>query len=203
MILKYRKYIIYFILHLFLHGEVFDGYTLFTPKSAQEDGASTRLMNNDYDIMHSWSHEQGPASMPYLLPDSSIIYPYRVPNPTMDAGGVGGGIEKQSWDGEILWNYTFSNEYYQHHHDVEPLPNGNILVIVWEKKTMSEAYAMGRVDVEQWISNEMWSTAMLRPFQVEDLAKTGDSEIKQLLVEYTLVSKNEASSGKIADCTTS
>jgi hypothetical protein len=44
---------------------------------------------------------------------------------------------------------------------------------------------------------------MLRPFTVQDLAKTGDSEIKQLLCEYTLVSKNEAASGKIADCTTS
>ena len=110
--MKLRKYIIYtgFILNFFLHGEVFDGYTLFTPKSAQEDGASTHLMNNDYDIMHSWSHDQGPASMPYLLPDSSIIYPYRVPNPTMDAGGVGGGIEKQTWDGEILWDYTFSDD---------------------------------------------------------------------------------------------
>ena len=49
----------------------------------------------------------------------------------------------------------------------------------------------------------MWSTAFLRPFQVQDLAKTGDAEKKQLLVEYTLVSKNEAASGKIADLTTS
>ena len=53
------------------------------------------------------------------------------------------------------------------------------------------------------VDTEMWSTAMLRPFTVQDLAKTGDSEIKQLLCEYTLVSKNEAASGKIADCTTS
>ena len=162
MLMKRRKYIIYtgFILNFFLHGEVFDGYTLFTPKSAQEDGASTHLMNNDYEIMHSWSHEQGPASMPYLLPDSSIIYPYRVPNPTMDAGGVGGGIEKQSWDGEILWDYTFSDDTYQHHHDVEPLPNGNILIIVWEKKTAQEAYDMGREAISNPL-NQMWPSALL------------------------------------------
>ena len=158
--MKHRKYIICFILNFFLNGEVFDGYTLFTPKSAQEDGASTHLMNNDYDIIHSWSHGYGPASMPYLLPDSSIIYPYRVPNPTMDAGGVGGGIEKQSWDGEILWDYTFSDENYQHHHDVEPLPNGNILIIVWEKKTAQEAYDMGRETISNPL-NQMWSTAIL------------------------------------------
>ena len=108
----HRKYIICFILNLFLNGEVFDGYTLFTPKSVQEDGASTRLMNNDYEILHSWSHDQGPASMPYLLPDSSIIYPYRVPFPTMEAGGVGGGVQRVSWDGEILWEYIYSHTFY-------------------------------------------------------------------------------------------
>ncbi len=53
------------------------------------------------------------------------------------------------------------------------------------------------------VDTEMWSVAYLRPFGVQDLAKTGDAEKKQLLVEYTLVSKNEAASGKIADLTTS
>ena len=53
------------------------------------------------------------------------------------------------------------------------------------------------------VDTEMWSIGYLRPFGVQDLAKTGDAEKKQLLVEYTLVSKNEAASGKIADLTTS
>ena len=158
----FRKYVFFCTLFLtfYLHAQAFDGYTLFTPKSAGEDGASTYLINNDYDILHSWSHDQGPASMPYLLPDSSIIYPYRVPFPTMDAGGVGGGVQGQSWDGEILWDYIYSDENYQHHHDVEPLPNGNILIIVWENKTVEEAYAMGRESIDNPL-NQMWSTAIL------------------------------------------
>ena len=53
------------------------------------------------------------------------------------------------------------------------------------------------------VDTEMWAAAFLRPFQVQDLAKTGDAEKKQLLVEYTLVAKNEAANGKIADLTTS
>ena len=148
------------LLTCYLNGEVFDGYTLFTPLNAQEDGASTYFINNDYEILHSWSHDYGPASMPYLLPDSSIIYPFRVPNPTMEAGGVGGGIQKQSWDGVIIWDYIFSDENYQHHHDVEPLPSGNILIIVWEKKTAQEAYDMGRENISNAL-NQMWSTAIL------------------------------------------
>ena len=145
---------------VFINAQVYDGYTLFTPMSALDDNATTYLMNNDYDILHTWTHDQGPASMPYLLPDSTVIYPYRVPFPTMTSGGVGGGIQKQSWDGEILWEYEFANDQYQHHHDVEPLPNGNILIIVWEKKTAQEAYEMGRETIDNPL-NVMWSTALL------------------------------------------
>jgi len=144
----------------FINAQVYDGYTLFTPMSAFDNSATTYLMNNDYEFLNTWTHDQGPASMPYLLTDGSIIYPYRVPFPTMSAGGVGGGIQKQSWDGEILWEYEFANEQYQHHHDVEPLPNGNILIIVWEKKTAQEAYDMGRETIDNPL-NVMWSSAIL------------------------------------------
>ena len=143
-----------------LYAEVFEGYTLFTPITLSQPGAITHLMNTNEEIIHTWSHERGPASMPYLLPDSSIIYPYRVEFPTMESGGVGGGVQRVEWDGTITWNYVFSDETYQHHHDVEPLPNGNILIIVWENKSAEDAYAMGRQVIENAL-NQMWSTAIL------------------------------------------
>ena len=46
---------------------------------------------------------------------------------------------------------------------------------------------------------DMWAMAVLRDFQEEDLAKTGDTDRKQILVEYSLESRNEAASGVIAD----
>lgn len=54
-----------------------------------------------------------------------------------------------------------------------------------------------------FLDMEYWGVAYLRPFQTKPLAKTGDSERVQMLVEYTLVSKNEAASGIAADLTTS
>lgn len=48
-----------------------------------------------------------------------------------------------------------------------------------------------------------WSIAYLRDFRTEDLAKTGDSQKKHILVEYGLMSKNEKASGFLADLTTS
>jgi len=161
MFLIARKIIFIIMLLMFsLHAEVFEGYTLFTPITLFQTGAITHLMNTNEEIIHTWSHERGPASMPYLLPDSSIIYPYRVEFPTMESGGVGGGVQKLTWDGTIIWDYVFSDDIYQHHHDVEPLPSGNILIIVWENKSAEDAYAMGRQVIENAL-NQMWSTAIL------------------------------------------
>jgi hypothetical protein len=48
-----------------------------------------------------------------------------------------------------------------------------------------------------------WGIAFLRDFTMHELSKTGDSEKRQLLVEATLESRNEAASGLVADLTTS
>jgi len=53
------------------------------------------------------------------------------------------------------------------------------------------------------IEKDKWAVAYLRPFRQEKLAKTGDSDKVHMLVEYTLEARNEKSSGKVADLTTS
>jgi hypothetical protein len=52
------------------------------------------------------------------------------------------------------------------------------------------------------LDSEYWQIDYLRPFKEEKLAKTGDGLKGQILVEYTLRSKNEAASAVIADLTT-
>jgi hypothetical protein len=56
-------------------------------------------------------------------------------------------------------------------------------------------------DVAFLLDPEMAAVAYLRPFQTNELAKTGDADVTQLLVEYTLEVKNEAAHGIIADLT--
>jgi len=138
------------------------GYTLFSPGGpAQNPGDPfyTFLLNTEGETEHIWENECGPASMPYLFPDSSILRPCRVPEPTMINGGVGGRLQHITWDGTVLWDFVLSNETYQHHHDIQPLPNGNVLLIAWEKKTAEEAYAMGRLEINNPL-NEFWADAI-------------------------------------------
>ena len=50
---------------------------------------------------------------------------------------------------------------------------------------------------------DYWSVGFLRDFTMHELSKTGDAEKRQLLVELTLISRNEAASGGVFDLTTS
>ena len=47
------------------------------------------------------------------------------------------------------------------------------------------------------LDTEYWSRAVLRPMQTIVLAKTGDSDKRQMLTELTLVCENDKASGKI------
>jgi len=59
-------------------------------------------------------------------------------------------------------------------------------------------------DRDAWVLDmDYWGVAFLRDFTMHDIAKTGDAEKRQLLIEATLESRNEAASGVVADVTTS
>lgn len=66
-----------------------------------------------------------------------------------------------------------------------------------EIKIVPSRFSRGRSAL--LIDPEYWAVSYLRPFKTEKLAKTGDADKALMTVEYTLISKNEAASGVIAD----
>ena len=165
---------------LIFSQNAFEGYVLYTPGGGGSGSATTYLRDIDNSIFNSWSHSRGPASMPYLIPgdepgfESTLLYyPCTVANPTMENGGVGGEVEIYNWDGNLLWEYTLSNNNYQHHHDIEPLPNGNFLILAWERSYSSEWSDLGRTSVNNSL-NQMWFTAI---FEIEPILETGEANI--------------------------
>ncbi len=47
---------------------------------------------------------------------------------------------------------------------------------------------------------DYWAVGMLRAPFMEELAKTGDGEKRQILAEYTLIGRNPNSSAKAVAC---
>ena len=118
----------------------------------------TALISNDYQIFHQWDHPSSVHSTSYLLDDSTLITPLVIDNPIMQIPNhAGGRFQKLNWDNEVIWDFTFFDTLYTPHHDIEPLPNGNILVICWEVKSAQEAINLGR----QNITNEIWPTMIV------------------------------------------
>ena len=105
------------------------GYTLFSPYN----GTVTFLMDNDGNIVHSWTGELSAALSGYLLEDGHLIRVERdVDFPTFAAGGAAGRIREYDWDGNLVWDFEYANERELIHHDLEVLPNGNVLAISFE-----------------------------------------------------------------------
>jgi hypothetical protein len=129
------------------------GYVLFTPFQAD----LTYLVEPQGRVVHTWQNER-PAGSQYLQDDGSLVRLARIAEPpNFRAGGVAGYLQRLSWDGELLWEWRLGDEQQMLHHDIEPLPNGNILAIAYELKSPEEAQAVGRrVDLipEQGIWSE-------------------------------------------------
>ena len=117
------------------------GYVYFTPLLSD----TTYLINNAGQVVHIWESDYAPSAWVYLLDNGNLIRGAREPEvPTFSGGGQGGRIQEFTWDGELVWDFVFATENHLLHHDVEVLPNGNVLAIAWELKSPEEASRVGR-----------------------------------------------------------
>ncbi|MDV7187370.1 arylsulfotransferase family protein [Lutibacter sp. TH_r2] len=113
-------------LRLYNEG-VSDGYVLFTPGGNN----SVYLVNNCGYLVNSWEFDETPGSTCYFLENGNLLR----------AGKK--SIEIRDWDNNIIWSYDMSTIGNQHH-DIEPLPNGNILCLVKDLYTSSAMAEYGR-----------------------------------------------------------
>ena len=94
-----------------------EGYTLLMPFG----NTKTYLIDNCGLIVHEWTSTM-PALVVYLLPDGRLL-----------RGGP--HVEILNWNSTVSWVYDVFSPTYSRHHDMEVLPNGNILMSVWDIKT--------------------------------------------------------------------
>lgn len=118
----------------------YPGYVLFNPSSYTH----TYLIDKCGYKIREWQSNYAAGHAAYLLPDGSLLRAGNAGNNTFNAGGKGGMIEKWDFNGNLTWSFQVSSTTECQHHDICALPNGNVLALVWEKKTISGAVAQGR-----------------------------------------------------------
>jgi hypothetical protein len=118
----------------------FDGYTLMAPMHA----TTTYLINNAGHYVRKWTSKYEPGRSAYLLENGHLIRACMMMNGgPSTGGGEGGRIEEHDWDGNLVWSIDYLSSTYIHHHDFKVLPNGNVLLLAAEKKTLADVLAAG------------------------------------------------------------
>ena len=113
---------------------------------AKNGGNKIYLINKSGEPLHSWRTDLRLGNDFQLLPNGDLLGLFKPDgevNNTLDFGGYGGIIAIVGPDSEIKWSYTIASDEERAHHDVEMLPNGNILVMVWNLLNCTLALEMG------------------------------------------------------------
>ena len=130
---------------VFCNEEASPGYTLFSPIPSN----TTYLIDHEGRALHSWSSpgEHRPALSAYLLPNGDLLRTANIADTAagnFSGGGIGGKVERIAWNGSLEWSWEYASNLSISHHDIEPMPNGNFLMIAWEDRTEEEALQAGR-----------------------------------------------------------
>jgi hypothetical protein len=121
----------------------YQGYTLLAPLMTTK----IFLIDMQGKLVHEWNTKATPGASTYLLENGHLLRTGTLMGEEQKFGGgpgAGGRVQELDWDGNVLWDYKLFTTKQLPHHDVTRLPNGNVLMIVWDKKTPQEALAAGR-----------------------------------------------------------
>lgn len=113
---------------LYLDQNVSEGYSLFSP----EKSTSVFLIDNCGFMVNEWSFTERPGLTAYLLENGNLLR----------AGKD--SLEIRNWDNQLIWSYAITANGLNQHHDIEALPNGNILCIVKDLYSVEDIIEQGR-----------------------------------------------------------
>ncbi len=105
------------------------GYVLFSPLTRP----ITYLINNNGQVVHAWPRATSAVRSAYLLENGNLLRTLARPANEFEAGrGRSGMVDMVTWEGDRVWSFEYATDLVFLHHDVEPLPNGNVLMVAWE-----------------------------------------------------------------------
>jgi hypothetical protein len=125
-------------------------------------GLETYLIDADGRVVHEWRSER-PVFAAYLLPNGNLLRDGSENEVAVAfrAGGAAGWVEEVTWEGAPVWSFAkLPYDAFLTHHDLEPMPNGHVLMLCWERKTKAQALQAGRRP-ELIPDGEVWNNLTL------------------------------------------
>lgn len=116
-------------------------YTLYSLKNSTK----AYMIDLNGTLFHTWTFA---SSKPtgysiYLLPGQVLLRTVARQGNSFQGGPICGEVQKVDWSGNVTWDFVYSTTDYCTHHDICPMPNGNVLLIAYESKSASQVSAAG------------------------------------------------------------
>jgi hypothetical protein len=123
------------------YGQQWGDYTLYS----QQNSTTAYLIDTNGANYHSWSFSSSAKTgySSYLLPGGTVLRTVARQGNSFNGGGMTGQVQKVDWNGNVVWNFVYSTTAYCAHHDIHPMPNGNVLLISYELKSTAEVTQAG------------------------------------------------------------
>ncbi len=124
-----------------LFAQQYPGYTLYSVKNS----TTSQLIDTNGTVYHTWTHAAADPTCysTYLMPGGILWRSVTNTSSTFTGGPISGEVQKLDYFGTVLWDFVYSTTTYVTHHDICPMPNGNVLLIAYELKTAAEVAAAG------------------------------------------------------------
>ena len=122
-----------------LTSQTYNGYTLYSKMGSNK----AYLLNMDKTIYHSWTLSPSTGYSTYLLPNQILLRAATYSGNQLNGAAMCGMVQKLDWSGTVIWQYIYSTSTYCTHHDICPMPNGNVLLISYEVKSPTEVTQAG------------------------------------------------------------
>ncbi|MEM7436098.1 MAG: aryl-sulfate sulfotransferase [Myxococcota bacterium] len=101
------------------------------------------IIDTEGQVLHRWNTGTLPGMSAYLIDGGHVVRAGYLSSETFFGGGIGGVVEELDWEGNVVWSWALADDDFHAHHDIEPLPDGHVLVVAWELKSYEEVIDAG------------------------------------------------------------
>ncbi len=122
-----------------LKAQQWNGLTLYSNSGSQ----IAYLIDTNSTVVKTWNFTGGGTGYSTHLAPGGDLYRTVTTTNVLSGGGMTGKIQKWSYSGTLLWDYTYSSSTYCMHHDHCVMPNGNVLIISYDVKSAATVTAAG------------------------------------------------------------
>ncbi len=130
-------------------AQKWNGKTLYSTNNS----TATYLYDTTGTVVKTWTHPSSYKTgySTYMEPGGTLVRTVARSGNSFSGGPICGEVQKVDYNGNVVWDFVYSTANYCTHHDICPMPNGNVLLIAYERKTAAQATQAGcSQNIEIW-----------------------------------------------------